>query len=71
MKKSSVERATEGRPTQTARSIKDTVRKYYFTGILANGRSVFLACLVSLRPLQPIEPEFDSPHVQLLTSAIL
>jgi hypothetical protein len=41
MKKSSVRRATEGRPAQTARGIKDTARKYYFAGILTSGRSSF------------------------------
>lgn len=71
MKKSSVRRATEGRPAQTARGIKDTVRKDTRKVILANGRSVFLACLVSLASLQLTEPGFNSPHVQLLTSAIL
>ncbi len=68
--KSSVRRATEGRPAQKARGIKDTVRKCYFSGILANGRSSFLACQVSLGPLQPTEPGFNSPHVQLLVSAL-
>jgi len=69
--KSSVRRATENRPAQTARGIKDTARKNTRKVNLTSGRSVFLACLVSLRPLQPIEPGFNSPHVQLLTSTLL
>ena len=48
MKKSSVGRATEKRPIQKARGIKDTARKHYFAGILTSGRSIFLACLGGL-----------------------
>jgi hypothetical protein len=48
VKKSSVGRATEKRPIQKARGIKDTARKHYFAGILTSGRSIFLACLGGL-----------------------
>lgn len=69
--KSSARRATEERPAQTARGIKDTARRDTRDSKPVGGRSVFLACLVSLASLQPTEPGFNSPHVQLLTSAIL
>ncbi|MGA2678325.1 MAG: hypothetical protein ABSF37_03370 [Sedimentisphaerales bacterium] len=71
MRKSSVGRATEKRPIQKARGIKDTARRDTRDSKPVGGRSSFLACLVSLGPLQPTEPGFNSPHVQLLTSAIL
>ncbi|MFA5555085.1 MAG: hypothetical protein WCZ89_07105 [Phycisphaerae bacterium] len=62
--KSSVGRATEIRPTQEAQGTKDTAHKTIIS-TLAGGRSKFFwACQVSLRSLQPIEPDFNSQHVQ-------
>jgi hypothetical protein len=53
MKKSSVRRATEGRPAQTAQGIKDTARRTTLrVSLWAVGR-LFWACLSGLAGLTP------------------
>jgi hypothetical protein len=69
--KSSVRRATETSTGSESARHKRHHPQAYFVGIPVGGRPNFLACQVSLGPLQPTEPGFNSPHVQLLTSALL